>query len=358
MGWHGNGAGDQMTTIYDVAAKAGVSASTVSRVINGSAGVAPELTLRVNEAIEVLGYRPNRLARGLRTQRSATVAVVVPDIENSFFTAVVRGVEEEAQRRGLMVFLCNTNDDQGAERDYLRLVSDQQMEGAIVATSATDGAEFAQLAALGLPVVLVDRELDSPSLPTVMTDNVLGARLATRHLIDAGAVRIGCVTGPTATTTSVHRLQGYRDALRTAGIPSRRALVRHADFRVTGGRAAVTDLLGQRPDALFVGNNLMTMGALQALADAGVRVPDDVLVVGFDEEHWSGYWRPSVSTIAQPARDIGRTAMRLLLDQIDGSGQPSARVLLQPELRIRESSSRPAQVPTAASSPSPRRRPR
>lgn len=333
-----------MTTIYDVATRAGVSPSTVSRVINGTAGVAQELADRVTEAVEALGYRPNRLARSLRTRRSGTVAVVVPDVENSFFTALVRGVEEEAQRQGLMVVLCNTNDDPTAEHDYLRVVTDQQMEGAIVATAATATSGFETLAGLEVPVVLVDREIDSPTLSTVMTDSVLGARLATRHLIDAGATRIACVTGPTTTTTSMQRLAGYRDALRAAGLPTTRSLVRHADYRVAGGRAAVTELLEQRPDALLVCNNLMTMGALQAIADAGVLVPQDLMLVGFDEEHWSQYWRPSVTTVAQPARDIGRTAMRLLRDRIDGFDGPRSRVLLQPELRIRESSSRPVMV--------------
>lgn len=346
----------EMSTIYDVAARAGVSPSTVSRVVNGTAGVAIALTDRVNEAIRVLDYRPNRLARGLRTQRSGSVAVVVPDIANSFFTAVVRGVEEVAQQHGLLVVLGDTNDDPTAERAYLHLVAAQQMEGAIVATSAREGTDFEELAALRLPVVLVDREIDEPSLPTVMTDNVEGARLATRHLIEVGATRIGCVTGPMSTTTSVRRLDGYRDALRSAGIPVRQALVRHADYRVAGGRAAVADLLTERPDALFVGNNLMTMGALQAIADAGRRVPDDMLLVGFDEEEWSEYWRPSISTIAQPARDIGRTAMRLLLDRMGGGQGPRSRVLLQPELRVRDSSRPPAEPAPVPAVTAPRKR--
>ncbi len=332
---------DAVTTIYEVAAHAGVSAATVSRVLNGNRAVNEAMAAKVRQAIEALGYRPSSVARSLRTQRTGIIAVVVPDVENPFFTAVVRGIEEEARPAGLMIVLCNTDEQPDLERGYLRLAVDQRMDGVILASTIRSLEERQAEKEPLLTTVLIDREIEGLRADVVLTDNVLGAKEATRHLLRSGAATVACVTGPTDLTTSMQRLQGYLEALGDAGIGSDRALFRHANYRVSGGRAAVGELwAAARPDAFLVCNNLMTMGALQELSDRGVRMPEDVLLLGFDDEPWASYWRPTISTVAQPARDVGRTAMRLLLDRLGEPERPVRRVLLLPELRLRQSSHR------------------
>lgn len=328
-----------VTTISEVAAHAEVSTATVSRVLNGNKAVNKALASRVQVAIDALGYRPSHVARSLRTQRTGIIAVIVPDVENPFFTAVVRGIEDEARPAGLMIVLCNTDEQPDLERGYLRLAVDQRMDGVILASTLRSVDERRTANDTELTTVLVDREIEGLRSDVVLVDNVLGAKEATQHLLQSGAARVACVTGPTNVTTSMQRLQGYLAALGDAGISRRRALFRHADYRVAGGRAAVKELLtSSQPDAFLICNNLMTMGALQELSDEGVRMPDDVLLVGFDDEPWASYWRPSISTVAQPARDVGRAAMRLLVDRLGDQRQSIRRVLLQPELRRRESS--------------------
>ncbi len=332
-----------MTTIYEVAAHAGVSAATVSRVLNRNPAVNEEMAVRVRDSIEALGYRPSHVARSLRTQRTGIVAVIVPDIENPFFTAVVRGVEEEARPAGLMIVLCNTDEQPDLEAGYLRLAVDQRMDGVILASTIRSLDERKADNDPPLTTVLIDREIDGLRTDAVLIDNVLGAKEATRHLLGGGAERVACVTGPTNVTTSMQRLRGYLEALDEADLSRSQPLFRHADYRVGGGRSAVEELWGSfRPDAFLICNNLMTMGALQELSDQGVRVPDDVLLMGFDDEPWASYWRPTISTVAQPARDVGRTAMRLLIDRIGHPDQSVRRVLLLPELRFRQSSRRGA----------------
>lgn len=328
-----------MTTIYEVAAHAGVSPATVSRVLNGNRAVNVAMAERVRASIDELGYRPSQVARSLRTQRSRTIAVIVPDIENPFFTSVVRGTEDEGRGAGLMTVVCNTDNDVERERAYLRLAVDQRMDGVILATDQHDLGGFITAQGPKVTTVLIDRELEPLRLDAVLVDNVLGAKEATRHLIESGARRVACITGPTAVTTARQRLQGYQEALHEAGIRGNRSLVRHADYHSAGGRLAMAELIAAgQPDGVLVCNNMMTMGALQELSDQGVAVPDDLLLVGFDDEPWAPYWQPPVTTVAQPARDVGRSAIRLLLDRINDVGGGPRRITLLPSLHVRASS--------------------
>jgi len=263
----------------------------------------------------------------------------VPDIENPFFTSVVRGTEDEGRDAGLMTVVCNTDNDVERERAYLRLAVDQRMDGVILATDQHDLGEFVTARGPAVTTVLIDRELESVRLDAVLVDNVLGAKEATHHLIESGAQRVACITGPADVTTARQRLQGYQEAMLEAGIRGNRTLVRHADYRSAGGRTAMAELIAAgHPDGVLVCNNMMTMGALQELSDQGVAVPDDLLLVGFDDEPWAPYWQPPVTTVAQPARDVGRSAIRLLLDRIGDAGRAPRRITLLPSLHVRASS--------------------
>ncbi|WP_432445391.1 LacI family DNA-binding transcriptional regulator [Streptomyces malaysiensis] len=270
----------QLVTIHDVARAAGVSPATVSRVFNGGK-VTPARALSVQEAAAALGFAPNRVARSLRKQRSSVIALIIPDIENPFFTSLARGVEDAAQRTSLSVVLCNSDEDTEKERRYLEVALGEQMAGVIVAAASQDETDLGPLTDRGVPVVAVDRRPRDAEVDAVRVDNHHGGEVATRHLLQAGYRRIACITGPEGASTSEERLAGHRAALSAAqgsAAAADNTYIRHADFRVEGGRVAMRELLAlpEPPDAVFVANNLMTIGVLDALGEAGRTRPASV----------------------------------------------------------------------------------
>jgi LacI family transcriptional regulator len=328
-----------MTTIYDVARRSGVSPATVSRVLSGRRNVDPDLSEKVRAAVAELGYRPNGVARNLRRASTHLWAVVISDIENPFFTSLVRGLEDVAQPEGYHVVLCNSDEDPAKEAAYASAVLTEQMAGVVISPSGTpDGV--VQLHEANIPMVLIDRRLEGVEVDTVLVDNEYGAAEAVRHLVDGGYRRIACITGPRRVSTAMDRLAGYRSSLHEAGIRYQKELVRHADFREAGGYAAMESLLdlAEPPEALFVANNLMTVGALECLANRGLRAPDDIALVGFDDIPWADLVVPSLTTVAQPTYELGRTAGQLLKDRIANPGRPPSTVTLRTELHVRATS--------------------
>ncbi|SED53604.1 LacI family DNA-binding transcriptional regulator [Ruania alba] len=261
-----------MARIVDVASHAGVSTATVSRVLNGK-DVNPELAARVRTSVELLGYVPDRTARSLRRRASDVVALVLPDVENPFFTAVARGVEDVAQEAGYSVVLCNTDDDPAKESRYLSVAEHENMAGVLIAP-ATHTPTLEALRTRGRGVVVLDRHIDD-DVDQVAFDNEALGRRATSMLIDQGFRRIACVTGPRSTSTAVERADGWRHALAEAGLPAEEDQLVHANFRVDGGYDALGDLLDRvECDAVVATNNLVGVGVLRALADRhGVPVP-------------------------------------------------------------------------------------
>ena len=327
------------TTIKDVAATAGVSVATVSRVLNGSDRVDAEMAARVHDAVARLGYRRSGLARSLRSRRARVVGLVISDIRNPFFTDVVRGVEDRVGADGYSLVLCNSDEELAKEADYLDLIVEERMAGAIVSPASSDDTRLDALTERGTPVVVIDREAVREAVDTVLVDNVRGGSIAVHHLAENGYRRIACVTGPPRTSTGADRLAGWEGGLREAGLPIEDSLLRHADFKESGGHAAATELLAgpDRPDAFFVANNLMTVGVLAALREAGLEVPGDVGVVGFDDMPWARLLRPALTTVAQPTYELGRRAAGLLEERIQGVDSPPRRVVLEPRLEVRES---------------------
>jgi LacI family transcriptional regulator len=328
--------------ISDVAQAAGVSPATVSRVLNGTGTVTPARADAVRQAAIELGYTPSGPARALRQQRTRVWAAIIADIENPFFTAMVRGIEDVARAEGHRLVLCNSDEDIDKEAAYLDIVLAEQMAGVVIAVASAKESRLDALLDRGVPVVAVDRRPSrhEEEIDSVVVDNVLGARQATEHLVESGAVRIACVTGPARATTATERLTGYQHALRAHGRTAPAELSRRADFREEGGYTATRDLLHgtARPDGLFVTNNLMTLGALRAINDAGLRVPDDILLVGFDDAPWTTLVSPQLSVVAQPTHEIGRQAAQLLTSA--GADVPARHVVLSPVLRVRASSVR------------------
>ncbi|WP_127572208.1 LacI family DNA-binding transcriptional regulator [Georgenia faecalis] len=312
-----------MARIVDVAELAGVSTATVSRVLNGKT-VRPDLDAAVRRAVDELGYSPDRTARSLRRRHSDVIALVLPDIENPFFTSLARGVEDVAQEAGLSVVLCNTDDDPVKEQRYLQIVAAENMAGVILAPAGGTAA-LAALLERGRAVVVVDRPVPEP-VDQVVFDNVELGRIAAGALIDRGYRRIACITGPRTTPTAVDRATGWAQALAAAALDAPDDLLVHADFRVEGGRSAMEGLLGTEhpPDAVLATNNLVGVGALRALAHGdhavGVGIIGDLPFATSNVEN--------VSLLPLRPREMGLAAARMLVERVrDGAGP--VRTLVQ-----------------------------
>ncbi len=290
-------------------------------------------------AVAELGYQPFGPARALRRQATDVWAVIVADIENPFFTSIIRGIEDGGRERGFRVMLCNSDENVRKEAEYIDVAIAERMSGVVIAVASTWASDLEPLRDAGIPIVAVDRRPVGRTIDCVLVDNERGAADATRHLIEVGASRIACITGPQRLSTATERVSGYRKALRRAGRAVDPTLVIRQDFREAGGYKAIRELCARpdRPDAVLVGNNLMTLGALEALRDEGLSVPHDMRVVGFDDAPWAKLLQPSLTVVAQPTYEIGRRSAELLLGARSEPARPRQEILLNPELIVRES---------------------
>lgn len=330
-----------MAKLEDVARLAEVSIATVSRVINEPELVREETREKVQRAIRTLRYQPSRVARRLRVESGAAnlIGLIIPDIQNPFFADVARGVEDVAQQHGYTVFLGNSDEDAHKERRYLDVMRAESVDGIIVPPISENDQAMAELAGTGLPIVCVDRRLARVRVDTVIVDNVRGAQEAVDHLVRLGHRRIGFIEGRPELSTSKERLRGYEQALEEHGIAPDASLIRQGDSRQESGRALTLELLAlpERPTALLVGNNLMTLGALETLHSQGVRIPDDLALVSYDDMPWALAFNPPLTAVRQPGYDVGRRAMELLLQRIKEPKRSTTLLMLQPELVVRRS---------------------
>lgn len=326
-----------MTTIRDVARHAGVSIASVSRVVNGGAGVGLEVTRRVQLAVAELGFQPSSVARSLKTARTHILACVIPDVSNPFFPELVRGVEDAGRARGYATLLCNTDDDPEKEADYLRLLDRRRVDGLILIPSRDEAPPppLLHLMGRGTPVVVADRRLDGFAGDIVLVDNQIGARLAARHLLDLGHRRIGIVNRALDTSTARERQVGFRSELAAAGCYDEE-LVRFGSYTLESGGVMATELLGAGapPSAILAGNDLLAIGVLQAAAEMGLRVPQDLAVVGFDGILLSRIVVPRLTTVAQPIYELGRLAAELVLRRSEDPERRAKTHLLKPELQL------------------------
>jgi LacI family transcriptional regulator len=332
-----------MATIHDVARRAGVSATTVSHVINSTRPVSSDLRDRVLLAMDELGFQPNALARSLRRKQSHTIGLVVPDTTNPFFAEMARGIEDAAYTAGHTVILCNSDGDTEREALYLELLLKRQVDG-IVLVSASESVEVTRsISERALPIVVVDRELPGVALDCVFTDQVAGGRLATSHLLALGHRNIGCITGPAALAPSEGRVQGYVAALKAAGRAVDDRLIAHGDFHDRSGYTSGLRLLAldNRPTAIFASNDMMAIGAMAAAREFGLTVPGDISIVGYDDIGLAEYMNPPLTTVAQPKYELGRVSAQLLLERTLDRSLPPRRVLLRSSLVVRGSTSAP-----------------
>jgi LacI family transcriptional regulator len=328
-------------TIKDVARHAGVSQMTVSRVINGSARVSPEARSRVDRAISELGYVPSRLARGLSGQRTGTLALIVPDVANPFFTLIVRGAEDVARRAGYRVILCDTRADLGVEREVIEEMIAHRVEGILIApVSDRSRDHLRRLAKFGVPFVLVDRTVPGVDSDVVLGDSTGGAEQLVEHLISLGHRRIGLIIEPDEVSTARDRRRGYESALSAAGIPLDQALVVSGTVDPRGGSEGMHRLLALEnpPTAVFTVNNLVALGAIEAVRAAGLSVPDDVALVCFDDIEYASRLYPFLTVMEQPAETFGTLGTQLLLERIQRRGPERPRAVVLPaEFVVRKS---------------------
>jgi LacI family transcriptional regulator len=326
-----------VATIKDVAARAGISYTTVSHVVNGTRPVSDQVRSKVEAAIAELGYVPSGVARSLRVRATGTLGLLLPNASNPYFAELARGIEDHAERNGYSVILCNSDDDIDKQLRYLRVLLERRIDGLIVATVASDAAFAQALAALRVPLVLVDRSLEGVSADQLRVDHEQGAYLATRHLLELGHRRIVCIGGPASTQVVQLRAGGYRRALDEAGIEAQ-AVVDCA-FTSPAGHAAAQVLLAgeQRPTAIFAGNDMIALGVLRAAAERGLQVPQQLSVVGFDDIEVSRYLHPALTTVGQRIGQLGEQAAERLLARIRKPGLVAEQRLIEPTLMLRES---------------------
>lgn len=309
-----------MIGLQDVARAAGVSPATASRALHRPDLVALRTRERVEQVALELGYRPNVLARGLRTRGSRTIGLIVTDILNPFHATLAKGVQDAAEAQGYTVLMFNSDEQPGKERRALETLHGHLPMGLIVVPTARTRENLSVVS--GLPTIELDRASGLKGAHTVMVDNVAGAREAVTHLTGLGHRRVGMIVGNQDVSTARERLQGYCEALETAQVPYLEELVLPGDHREQGGRLAALQLLSgrERPTALFVGNNEMTVGAVLAARELGLNIPGDLSVVGFDDSRWAQTMSPALSVVSQPTYELGQLACQHLLSLI--AGQP------------------------------------
>ena len=328
----------------DVARLAGVSTATVSAVMNGTAIVSPQRTERVRNAVTALDYHADQIARSLKTGRTRVVGMIIPDVTNAFYPEVIMGAEEAARLRRYSVILCNANEDPAQEQTHLNTLFSHRVDGVLIACS-DPGISVDRLIRRRFPLVCFDRIPRSLGGDAAFTDNFLGTYQATRDLVQQCHKRIAILAGRTELSTHSDRLEGFRKAMQEAQLPIFDEYCRVGGMEALAGYQSGLALfqLHDSPTAVFCSNNKMLLGFLRAMNECHLKCPEQVSVVGFDDFSWTENFHPPLTTVVQPTRELGRCAMDLLLKKIEDVDQPSGeyqRIVLKPELRIRQSTAR------------------
>jgi LacI family transcriptional regulator len=319
-------------TIKDVAAKAGVSPSTVSRVVGGYGYVKNSTKIKVEKAIKELDYKPNTLARSMITKSTKTIGIVVTDITNPFFASVIRSIEDYIWKSGYAILLANTDENVDREKAVISAIIERQVDGLILVPSIKQLTPHLELLTKrDIPVVLVDRMVEGLSADAVMVDNENGAFTAVNHLISKGHKRIGVIIDDLNISTNHERLLGYKKALNLAGLPFDPSLIKSCKFTSKSAFELVSTMLSQddRPSGLFCANNFMTLGTLQAIVQTKTKIPEEISLVGFDDIYWFSTGSQQVSTVSQPVKDLGIVAASRLLDRLNGDKNSPMEIRLK-----------------------------
>lgn len=333
-----------MSTILDVAKLAGVSTATVSRVINSPEAVRTRTRDKVTEAMKLCNYKYNALARGFVTKQSNTIGLIIPTINNPVFAESTRGVQDYADRNNIQVLLGNTYYQYEQEEKLVETFREKQVDGLVITTTDLKGAVLKTLVDEQIPFVLLYSTVKKGPMTVVGVDNYRGGYRATEHLVNLGHRRIGMVAGRfSISDRSFHRWHGYRQCLKNNAIPYDKRLLAQTDYSLAGGRDAVKQLLSLEdpPTAFFCSNDFLALGAMKGARELGLQVPRDLSIVGFDDIRIASYVSPELTTIRQPAYDIGKLGAELLFQRIEGKGKPVHK-MLDLSLIVRESTASPA----------------
>ncbi|HTG71963.1 MAG TPA: LacI family DNA-binding transcriptional regulator [Candidatus Udaeobacter sp.] len=325
--------------LKEVANLAGVSSATVSNALNGTKFVSDEIKAKIDAAIEELNYQPNIVAKSLRMQESKIIGVLISDVANPFFSAVVRGMEEELAKSNYNILLCNTNSSIEKERNYLDVLIGKRVDGLIVSSAGNSGDYFRSLDKTGVPIVFLNRCPEFMNSDVIMTHNIRGAYTATEHLIKHGYEKIAIITGPSSISTGKDRLIGYTRAFEDYDVIGREELVKEGAFTKESGYDKMKELMEQeiKPDAVFISNNSMTLGAYKYLKEANIDIPGQIAVLGYDDPDWAEIVDPPITTIRQPAYQLGVNAGNLMLARIKEKEVKREIMYMDTELIIRRS---------------------
>ncbi len=333
-------------TRTEVARRARVSVATVSYVVNnGPRPVAEATRKRVLRTIQTLGYRPSGVAQSLRLQRTRTIGLIVPDTANPYFASLAKGVDDTVFAQGYSLLLCHSGYVAASEQAYVELLLAREVDGVLYVQGTPDAAALHRLLQCGIPTVAVDREIPDVAIDRVVVDNFGGSAQATKYLIGLGHHRVGCIARHIPLSNAAERIRGYQETLTEAGIPFTPHYLVSGGPGYEEGRRAMTELLGlqPRPTAVLAYPDVVAIGAIRAAHDAGLRVPEDVSVVGFDDIPVSAFIRPRLTTVAVGIWELGQRAATVLLDKVQGGGEsrPPRRLVLPATLVIRESTASP-----------------
>lgn len=328
-------------TLKDVAEKAGVSTATASRMINNSGYVSHEVRLRIDKAMKSLNYKPNRVARRLRAKGGdrKLLGLLIPDIQNPFYVEVIRGVEDAVYANDYAVFICNYAQNYEKEKFYLNILKSESIDGLIVAPFSEDDKIVEALVRQGLPIVCVDRGLVNVEADLVVIDNVKAAEMAVDHLIGLGHTRIGFAGGLYTIPTSRTRRDGYLNSLEKAGIPIDEELIHFGDSKHDSGKKIAEQLIRMKhpPTAIFTSNNVITLGALELIHSHGIKIPEEMAIVGFDDMYWSISLNPPLTAVLQPGYEIGKQAVEMLFSRLSEPDRETRKIVLNTRLMIRKS---------------------
>jgi len=331
-----------MSTLKEVAKYADVSITTVSRVMNDASKVNPETRERVQKAMRKLDYNPSRVAQRLRSSKghSKLLGLIIPDIQNQFYSNIVRGIEDVAYGKDYAVILCNTDENPNKEKFYLDVLLSESVDGVILPPIHQYSKVVEDMIDTGLPIVCVDRKLARGTVDTVVVNNEKGAALAVDHLLQLGHKRIGLLTSSPQFSSFEERQRGYEKALSKSGIEIDEKLIKEGDPRSASQAKDLTNELlsmDSPPTAIFATNNLMTLGVLEAVNNANIKIPKDISIIGFDDMPWATSISSPLTTIKQPGYEMGRRAAELMFQRIQDPTRDTVQIILEPTLIVRKS---------------------
>ena len=332
-----------MATLKDVAKRSGVAIGTASAVINNQSWVSEETRRRVQKAIEELNYRPNQLARNLRTQRTNTIGLIVGDITNPFYPQVIRSIDAFARQNDYLIIVCDSNENSKIGLETFKGLLEKKVDGIIFVGGVVPEDELKKYMNEKNPlIVVIERDYGFPEIGTVIVDSINGGYTATKHLLDLGYSSVGIITGPLEDKYihgSFGRFEGYQMALKAYSIPFDQTLVKQGDFTFEGGYRAMKEFLQEESGirAIFASNDIMAIGAMVAIKEHGLRIPEDIALVGYDDIPEASYTTPSLTTIKLPKIELGKTAVKILVNHLNGKKQVALKRVLSTELVVRQS---------------------